>query len=99
MVPGMWVVAQHRDCPVMTALTSPTMGTSAWRSADLGRVDVGVADLASGAKESSFAGHPVVEAGYQRDQQVAALAAPPRRPLCRACRQRRTKNETKTRCA
>ena len=29
--------------------------------------------LASGAKESSLSGHPVVEPGAQRDQQITAL--------------------------
>ena len=41
--------------------------------ADLGRVDIGVDDLGFGRKGIELSGHPVVEAGAQRDQQIAAL--------------------------
>ena len=41
--------------------------------ADLGRVDVGVNHLGVGGERVQLAGHPVVEAGAERDQQVALL--------------------------
>ena len=41
--------------------------------ADLGRVDVGVDDLGLGGERIQLPGDPVVEAGAQGDQQVAAL--------------------------
>ena len=41
--------------------------------ADLGRVDIGVDDLGLRREGVELPGHPVVEAGAQRDQQVAAL--------------------------
>ena len=41
--------------------------------ADLGRVDVGVDHLGLGRERIQLAGHPVVEPGAQRDQQVALL--------------------------
>ena len=41
--------------------------------ADLGRIDVGVNHLGPRREGVKLSGHPVVEAGAQRDQQVAAL--------------------------
>ncbi len=41
--------------------------------ADLGRVDVGVDDLGAGGEGVEVAGHPVVEAGAEADDQVALL--------------------------
>ena len=47
--------------------------------ADLGGVDVGVNDLGLGSERVELSGDPVVEAGAQRDQQVAALQTRHRR--------------------
>ena len=59
---------------VMTSLQSPTIGTSAARFLrDLGRVDVGVDHLRVGGERVELAGHPVVEAGAEADEQVGAL--------------------------
>ncbi len=54
--------------------------------ADLGRVDVGVDDLRLGRERVEVAGHPVVEAGAQADEQIGLAGARRPRTPCRACR-------------
>ena len=59
---------------LITSRQSPTIGTSALPVlADLGRVDVGVDHLRARRERVEVAGHPVVEAGAEADDQVAAL--------------------------
>lgn len=71
---GNVVVAQHRDQFGDDGLDVTDDGhVGVAVLADLGRVDVGVDDLGFRRERVELAGHPVVEAGTQRDQQVAAL--------------------------
>lgn len=68
------MVAQHRDQFGDDGLDVTDDGhVGVAVLADLGRVDVGVDDLGFRRERVELAGHPVVEAGTQRDQQVAAL--------------------------
>ena len=53
---------------------------------DLGRVDVAVDHARAGRERVELAGHAVVEARADRDQQVGAGAAPSSRTSSRACR-------------
>ena len=58
----------------MTALASPTIGTSAARFLPISAGSTSAwMTLASGAKRRQVAGHPVVEAGAERDQQIGLL--------------------------
>ena len=58
----------------MTSRQSPTMGTSACRFLEISAGSMSAwMTVASGAKVSRLAGHPVVEAGAQGDEQVALL--------------------------
>ena len=58
----------------MTSLQSPTIGTSAVRFLEISAGSMSAwMTLASGANVDSFAGHPVVEARTEADQQIAAL--------------------------
>ena len=53
---------------------------------DLGRVDVRVHHRGLGGEAVQAAGHPVVEPGPERHQQVRLLQRADRRDRCRACR-------------
>ena len=58
----------------ITSRQSPTIGTSGRRTLpELGRVDVDVDDLGLGGEARHPAGHPVVEAAAQGDEQVRLL--------------------------
>ena len=58
----------------MTSLQSPTIGTSAWRFLEISAGSMSAwIDLGVRREESQLAGHPVVEARAERDDQVAAL--------------------------
>ncbi len=58
----------------MTSRQSPTIADVGPADlAQLGRVDVDVDDLGIGGEAGQFAGHPVVEAGAEGDEQIGVL--------------------------